>query len=137
MVTPDWNNTLIISIPANGKVTLSWRMSGTLRQNGLWLYRSRLDIGPQNLITHSGTENTDSGNYECVNETAAALLWYVASWERIAGDASDDFFPNLRHQSTFWGNPNSAGIFFSTNIGGGGSGVGLGAPDVTSAVYYL
>lgn len=135
--TPNWEWALNITTPANGRFTLNYRMSPTLRKNGLFLYRSKTDLEPEQVTIHGGGHDPETGTYTFANTANAALTWYLVNWEMIAGDPVNVPFPNLGHQSPFWGNPQSGGIFYSINVGGAGSGVGGGCPDVTAAAFYV
>jgi|GEM_PF-6855066 len=83
--TPNWDWALEIAIPANGGFTVNYRMSPTNRKNGLYLYRSKTDVGPQEVVVHGGGDSS-TGEYTYANTTGEALTWYLVDWEMIAGD---------------------------------------------------
>lgn len=136
-MTPNWDEALKIVIPANSTFTLNYRMSPTVRVSELYLYRSRTDEGPQPIKGHGGVGFAETGSYTAGNPSQVQLVWYLVSWEMVAGDPNNVPLPDLGHQSGFWGNDHSGGIFYSNNLDGPGPGVGGGCPDVTAAAYYV
>jgi hypothetical protein len=63
----NWNEVLAVSLNGGDKATVYYRLSPTLRQNGLFVYKGKDDANPAPIVEHGGDASPQFGYYVISN----------------------------------------------------------------------